>query len=191
MRRFLDRLYRAALIAAALALVVILLIVLVQVAFNLIDRVMQLSGAVPLGLLIPSYAEIAGYLMAAASFLALAGSFRAGAHIRVNMLLRRLPLGGRRIAELACLTIAFAVAAGFTWFFGKLAWGSFRFGDVSTGLLAIPLWIPQAVMALGTLVFAVAVADEWATALGRRPTAYQLAEQAAEQALLERAGEEL
>lgn len=191
LRRGLDRLYRLSLVAAALALLAILVIVLVQVAFNLLDRALQLSGAVPVGLLIPSYAEIAGYLLAAASFLALAGSFRAGAHIRVNLLLRRLPAGLRHWFELGCLTLALAVALLFLWFFGHLAWGSFRFGDVSPGLIAIPLWLPQAVMTLGLLVFAIALADEWWSAWRRRQPTYLAAEAAAEAALLERAANEL
>ncbi len=191
MRRCLDSLYRASLVAAALSLLLILGIVLLQVIFNLIDRVMQLSGSTPIGLLIPSYADFAGYLLAAASFLALGGSFRAGAHIRVNMLLRRLPDGARRWAELGCLSMALVVACTATWFFGKLTWGSWRFGDVSPGLVAIPIWLPQSVMTLGLLIFTIAVADEWYCAWRRHQPAYQLAEAAAEQALLERAGGEL
>lgn len=191
LRRGLDRLYRLSLVAAALSLLTILVIVLVQVAFNLVDRALQLGGAVPVGLMIPSYAEIAGYLLAAASFLALAGSFRAGAHIRVNLLLRRLPAGLRHWMELGCLSLALVVALLFVWFFARLAWGSFRFGDVSPGLMAIPLWLPQAAMTLGLAVFLVALLDEWWTAWRRRLPSYRLAEAAAEAALLERAGGEL
>ena len=41
MRPFLDALYRVSLAAAALCLLLILMIVLTQVAFNLLDRAMQ------------------------------------------------------------------------------------------------------------------------------------------------------
>jgi TRAP-type C4-dicarboxylate transport system permease small subunit len=37
---------------------------------------------------------------------------------------------------------------------------SYRFADVSTGMLAIPLWIPQSSMALGTVLLAVALIEE-------------------------------
>lgn len=191
MRRCLDRLYRASLLAAALALVTILVIVLVQVGFNLVDRALQVGGATPVGLMIPSYAEICGYLLAAASFLALGGSFRAGAHIRVNLLLRRLPPRLRRGFECGCLLLALAVALLFVWFFARQTWNAQRFGDVSPGLIAVPLWLPQAAMTLGLLVFAVALADECWAALRRGDPAYLRAERAAEAALLERAAGEL
>jgi ABC-type spermidine/putrescine transport system permease subunit II len=37
---------------------------------------------------------------------------------------------------------------------------SFIFDDISPGLLAIPFWIPRLAMALGTLVFLVALLDD-------------------------------
>jgi hypothetical protein len=39
-------------------------------------------------------------------------------------------------------------------------WQSIEFHDISTGNDATPLWIPQLVMALGTLIFALAFVDE-------------------------------
>lgn len=191
MRRALDRLYRASLLAAAGSLVAILLIVLVQVAFNLLDRVLQLAGATPIGLLVPSYAEICGYLLAAASFLALGGSFRAAAHIRVTLFLNRMPSRLRVLADGLSLALAFAACCYFAFFLGRLTWQSMRFGDLSPGLLPIPIWIPQTVMTLGLVVLAIALADElWAALRGRMP-AYRKAELTAEVESVQRAAEEV
>ena len=44
--------------------------------------------------------EICGYLLAGASFLALAGTLKAGAHIRVTMVLGALSEGARRYVEI-------------------------------------------------------------------------------------------
>jgi TRAP-type C4-dicarboxylate transport system permease small subunit len=189
MRRFLDGLYRLSLAAAALCLVLILLIVLIQVIFNLVDRVMQWNGAVPLGLLIPSYAEISGYLLAAASFLALAGAFRKAAHIRVTLFLRRFSPPWRRAAEATALGLAFAVALYLAFFLGRLTWQSLSYGDLSPGLLPIPLWLPQSVMCLGVVMLAVAVLDDWLAALRGRDPAYRLAEVEAEAAFAREGGE--
>lgn len=177
MRSFLDGLYRLSLGAAALALALILAIVLAQVAFNLLDRVLQWLGERPPGLLIPSYAEICGYLLAAASFLALGGSFRDGAHIRVSLILGRLRPAARRPVELAALALALAVALYLAFWLGRLTSQSLRFGDLSPGLLPIPLWLPQAVMCLGVAVLVVALLDDLLAALRGRPAAYRLAEE--------------
>ncbi|HKY94728.1 MAG TPA: TRAP transporter small permease subunit [Kiloniellales bacterium] len=179
MRRLLDGLYRLSLGAAALSLVLILAIVLTQVAFSLLDRVLQWSGAQPLGLLIPSYAEISGYLLAAASFLALGGAFRDAAHIRVTLILSRLDRASRRPVEIAVLALALAVTLYLAFFLGRLTWQSFTYGDLSPGLLPIPLWLPQSVMCLGVGVLAVALLDDLLRTLGGGSPVHLEAEQRA------------
>jgi hypothetical protein len=42
----------------------------------------------------------------------------------------------------------------------RLAWQSFNFNDISQGTDATPLWIPQSGMAIGSTIFAIAIADE-------------------------------
>ena len=38
---------------------------------------------------------------------------------------------------------------------------SYQYGDLSTGLDATPLWIPQMTMAVGAVLFAVAIFDQF------------------------------
>ena len=76
MRRLLDLIYRASGAVAALFLVAICVVVLLQVGANLIDALIKLFGGEPLGLVIPSYAEFAGFFLAGSSFFALAYTLR-------------------------------------------------------------------------------------------------------------------
>jgi len=120
---------------------------------------------------LPGTDAYAGYLMAAAGFLALAHTLKRGEHIRVTLLVQALAGRARKAIELWALAAASALAALFAWFSARLVWQSYRFNDVSTSNDATPLWIPQLAMAAGTLVLLVAFVDELVLELrGRRGT---------------------
>lgn len=159
MRRFLDGLYFYAGVAAAVSLFVIFALVATQIGFRLLDSFMRAAGLTPLGLIVPSIAEISGFLLAAASFLALAHTLVRGGHIRVSILIDRLPKGVRRAAEAATGLVAALVAAYATVALARLAWKSFTFNDVSYGFIAVPLALPQAVMTLGLAILTIAILD--------------------------------
>ncbi len=160
MRALLDGLYRASGAVAAFFLIAICVVVLLQVGANLIDVLIKAFGGEAIGLVIPSYAEFAGFFLAASSFLALAYTLRAGAHIRVELVVQHLGKGVRRVAELWCVAASAAVAVYFTWYSTDLVLESIEFGDLSPGIVPVPLWIPQAAMALGLAVLAIALLDE-------------------------------
>ncbi|NJN40357.1 MAG: TRAP transporter small permease [Gammaproteobacteria bacterium] len=160
MRANLDWLYRASGALAAFFLVAICVVVLLQVGANLIDAVIKAFGGEPIGLVIPSYAEFTGFFLAASSFLALAYTLRAGGHIRVELVLQRLGKGPRRFAEFWCVAAGAAVSMYFTWYSTSLVFESIEFGDLSPGIVPVPIWIPQAAMALGLAVLAIALIDE-------------------------------
>lgn len=160
MRAALDRMYAVALWLAALCLLAISLMVGAQVAGRVVDAVFKLVGLPPPGFVILSMAEIAGYLLAAASFLALAGTLKAGAHIRVTMVLGALREPVRRMVELVAFAGAATLSAYMTWHMAHFALVSFQFGEVSTGVIPVPLAIPQTVMAVGLLMLTIAIVDE-------------------------------
>jgi hypothetical protein len=54
------------------------------------------------------------------------------------------------------------------WHCCKLAWQSHAFKDISTGNDATRLWIPQLGMAVGAVLFAVAILDEFVLVLTNR-----------------------
>lgn len=155
LRRILDRLYALSGAVAAAAIVAICLIVTAQVSLNILARI----GGPSMSFTIPSYADFAGYFLATASFMALAYTLRAGGHIRVNLVLQRLPDRPRWGLELAALALGTAMVGYATWYAGSLLHESWSYGDMSTGIVAIPLWIPQSAMLLGLLLLTVALID--------------------------------
>ncbi len=151
-RRVLDGLYLAGGVAAAACLVALLATIAAQMLARWTGEVVAGS---------PDYA---GYFMAAASFLALAYALNAGAHVRVRLLLSGLGRH-RRMAEIWCHGVGTVLAAHFAWYAVKANIWSNRLNDVSQGQDATPLWIPQLAMSAGTLILAVAFADQFVRVL--------------------------
>lgn len=160
MRSILDRLYAITLRLSAACLVAIALLVGLQLVGRIADSVLKLAGCQPYGFMIASLAEIAGYLLAASSFLALASTLKRGAHIRVTMLLSTLKPPVRRLFELWALTAASVFAGFMAGSVALLAYDSIRFKEVSYGLLPIPLALPQAMIMVGLVVLLIALLDE-------------------------------
>ena len=145
MRAFLNALYTVAGWLAALCLVAIAVLVGLQVLGRIADGLMRLAGYPPYGFLVAGLAEIAGYLLAIASLFALAPTLRAGAHVRVIILLSALSEPIRRIFEMGVLAFAAVFSAYMTWHIGRLAYDSWQFNEVSYGLVPLPLaWPLQA-----------------------------------------------
>jgi len=166
LRRFLDRLYLAAAIVAAVCLASIAVVMLLQ------------AGMREAGLLLRGADDVVSWLCAASAFLALAYTFREGELIRVSLLLERLPPRARRPAESACLVAALLVVGYATWAVSGFVYDSWQLGEVAQGLLQIPIWIPQTSLVIGLAVFLVAVLDELVAHLAGRKTAYQAAQDA-------------
>jgi TRAP-type C4-dicarboxylate transport system permease small subunit len=148
-RTFLDRLYNAAGVLAALFLVGTLAMVLTGIAGRLLH------------FHVPGTDSYAGYCMAAAGFLALAHTLKRGEHIRVTLFLEHVGVKAQRGLELWALGAATLLAALFAYFSVRLAFQSWQFNDVSTGSDATPLWIPQLTMAAGTVVLFIAFVDDF------------------------------
>jgi TRAP-type C4-dicarboxylate transport system permease small subunit len=166
MRRLLDRLYVAAGGLAALAILGICLLVSAQIGLNILARL----GGPEWSFTIPSYADFAGYMLAAASFLALAHTLRAGGHIRVTLVTGRLPERARWIAELTTLALGAAMAGYACRFAALLMAESWHYGDKSTGIVAIPIFVPQGFMVAGLGLLTLAFLDTLIeSARARRP----------------------
>ena len=148
LRRCLDALYDGCAGLAALFMVALL----VMVMLSILGRQLHFN--------VPGVDAYAGYMMAAAGFLALAHTLKKGEHIRVTLLIGALHGTLKRALELWALFAASLLAALFAFYSVRLAWQSYTFHDISTANDATPLWIPQLTMALGTLVLAIAFVDE-------------------------------
>ncbi|BBK31824.1 TRAP-type C4-dicarboxylate transport system permease small subunit [Stella humosa] len=163
MRRFLDGLYRGSGILACVFMVGVAVMILAQIAGR------------TTGILVPSADDISGYCMGASTFFALAYSLRRGGHIRVELLLQRFGPGLRRVFEIWCLGIASAMTAYATWWCIFLTWESFMLGDVSPGVVPIPLWLPQLSMSAGITLLMIAFVDDLVTVLRGGRASYESA----------------
>ncbi|MEX1074170.1 MAG: TRAP transporter small permease [Burkholderiales bacterium] len=166
MRRFLDRLYAASGVLAAVCLAGIAVVMLAQ------------AGMREIGMLLRGADDIVGWLCAASAFLALATTFRHGELVRVGLIIDRLPGAGRRRAEFVALGLAVLVGGYILWAAAGFVYQSWQFEEVAQGLIQIPIWIPQMCFVLGAAVLLVAVLDELVAHLAGRKTAYQAAEDA-------------
>ena len=147
--RMLVRLYFFSGFAAALCLIGIALLVLA----NIISRMLSVY--------VPGLTEYSGYTMAAGSFLALAYTFENRGHIRVELLLSRLSVTRRWLAEIWCLSIGVVVSILLAAYFTKLVYWSWKFQEHSEGSDAVLLWKPQAFVMIGSIIFATCIIHHW------------------------------
>lgn len=145
-RTTLDRIYLSAGIVAAICMICILVLILLQMLARWT------------GEMLPGTTDYAGYFMAASSFFAFAYALNYGAHIRVNLFLRLLGKY-RRAGEIWCFAIASALGAYLAYYAIKTTRFSYILEDKSQGLDATPLWIPQSAMAIGAVILAIALFD--------------------------------
>lgn len=146
LRRILDALYLAGGVIAAGFLVAILGIIVAQMLARWTGQVF------------PGATDYAGYCMAGASFFAFAHALNHGSHIRVSLFLSALGRH-RRWGEIWCFVIGAAISTYVAWFAIRGTYWSWKLGEISQGLDATPVWIPQLAMSAGTVLLAVAFWD--------------------------------
>lgn len=152
--KMLDQVYRLAAYLAGALLVFLTLLVLYSILARLIGT---FSGGA---------SDMAGYVMATCTFMALPYTFRSHGHIRVSLLVNRLPAARRRGAEIFALGYMTLLTGYLAWYMARLAIDSFEFGERSEGADAILLWIPQTPVAIGALLFAISVFHTFVEVLG-------------------------
>lgn len=153
----LHGLYRASGLLSAVCLVLICALIVAQIV------------ARNLGSTVPDAEEFAAWAMAGSGFLGLPYALHCGSHIRVSVVTRLLPERAHHGAEVLANTIGLALAAYFAWYCTAFVLESFRFKEVSQGLIAVPLWLPQLAMAIGTVLLAVAFAERLVRVLRHEP----------------------
>ena len=159
MRRFLDRLYLA---SGAVGAVFVLLICVLMIAQTILREFQVRTGAVN---------DVVAWFCAAASFFAMAHAFKHGDFVRVTLLLEKVPDRVRRALEIGCLAVGALCVGYLAYWANKFTYDSWAFGEVAQGLLPIPIWIPQASFALGSLLLFIAMVDELVIVLrGAKPS---------------------
>jgi TRAP-type C4-dicarboxylate transport system permease small subunit len=147
-RRVLDAAYLWSAYLAAASMVVILLLTLLQIVSRY------------LGISIRGLSDYAGYFMASAAFLAFAHTLNRGAHVRIELFLGMFG-NFRAVAETVSLGFSSLIGCWFAYYAANMVYWTYAYGDISTGLDATPLWIPQAAMAVGSILFAIALVDNF------------------------------
>lgn len=144
---FLHRLYRLSGLLSAASLVLICVLIMAQVI------------ARNLGSTVRDAEEFASWAMAAAGFLGLPYALHSGSHIRVQVGMRFIPRPLHHPMEVLASVIGLVIAAYLAWYCTAFVIDSYRFNEVSQGLIAVPLWLPQLPMVIGTVLLTLAFGE--------------------------------
>ena len=119
--------------------------------------------------------DLVSWMCAASFFLAMAHTFRRGDFVRVTLMIERLSGRTRVVFEATALAIASVFTGYLAWWAVRYVYESWKFKEISTGVISVPIWIPQLSFSIGaTLLFIAVVEQLWEVLRGRKPL-YQIA----------------
>jgi len=78
----------------------------------------------------------------------------------VNLFISKLPVSINRWIERFILILGSVLIIYLTWQSALLALESYEYNDLSSGYIPVPLWIVQFPLALGMLIFSIAIIDQ-------------------------------
>lgn len=152
--------YLSSAYASGLCLIFMTLLILAQIIARMFGQI------------IPSSEDFAGWLLSASIFFGLAYTFSVGGHIRVTILLSRLPSHIRFYNEVFNLVVGLLIAGFLSYYSIFTVYESYDFHDVTDTYLAVPLWIIQIPMALGSLFLFIALVDSLFCILTKKTPSY-------------------
>ena len=149
---------------------------------------MALSIGREVSLNIPAGDDLVSWCMAAMAFLGLAHTFKHGEMIRVGLLIDFLTGRTRWFVEMFSLVVGCGFIGFFAWHAVVMNWQSWKFNDMSQGVLVVPMWIPQLGYSGGLVILLIAFVDELIHVLRGNTPRYekpkpQTAEEVVEQAI--------
>ena len=100
--------------------------------------------------------ELASFLQVFVVFAGLAYTFRAGGHVRVDLVTSSLPRPVRAWLRVVTLALGLVFLGAVIWVTALSSVGSYRYGRVSAVML-YPLWVPMLLIPAGLLLMAVAM----------------------------------
>lgn len=162
MRRLLDCIYRLSGGIAAFFLACIGLAVIYDL------------GGQYFGYLPQSADEIAGYCMGASAFLGLPYAMSTNEHLRVSVFIGVLSVKLQTTVNVVAFLVAIFLSGFFAYYCVSHWLLSLQLGQLSLGLLPIPLWLPKSAMALGSCLFTIAVIDHGISAVFSKPAAQEV-----------------
>ena len=160
-RNLLDGLYLVAGWLAGLFLIAIFLLM------------MGLSAGRQFGLNIPAGDDFAAWCMAAMAFLGLAHTFKSGEMIRVGLLIDRFSGRMRQVIEIAALVVGIVFVGYFAWHACNFTYFSWLTKEVATGIVPLPMWIPQLGYSGGLVILTIAMIDELVRVLAGYKPSYE------------------
>ena len=141
----LNNLYKISGYLAAFFLILVAVFILIGILSRIFDFYIR------------GLAEYSGYCMAAASFYALAFTFVQNGHIRITLFLEKASPFYKKFLEIWCLIITSIFSGYLTFYLWKMLIISYDFQERSEGADEILIWIPQTSVAIGSLIFFIAV----------------------------------
>ena len=133
---------RAAAQAAALVLLSITVLILIEITLrSFFGRSTQITE------------EYVAYGLGTMVFLGLGHALRAGALVRVDLLLGRLGPAARRFFEIATCGVTLCVMSFVLYYLSVRVGRDFAGGTISMTRAATPMWIPHAIVAFGMGIF--------------------------------------
>ena len=156
MRRFLDFLYDA---AGTLAAFFVFVIFAVMIGTSVFRQIGWRTGG---------FEDIVSWLTAAAAFFGMAHTFKHGDFVRVGLLLDNIPASARRVFEIGGLVAGSLFTGYLAWSVTVYVYESFTINDMAGGLVVIPIWIPQCSIVIGSILFFMAMVDEFDPGAARR-----------------------
>jgi TRAP-type mannitol/chloroaromatic compound transport system permease small subunit len=114
---------------------------------------LDVAGRKLVGVTSQGTTEITGYMLAFGISWSLAHALATRSHIRVDMLVARMPLALRAPMHGLALAFLAVMAFFFVWRAWAVVWESWEFNAKDTSALSIPLIVPQGLWAFGITVF--------------------------------------
>lgn len=152
MRKILDTLYDGCLFLAGIFLVGIFVLMILEAVLRGLGS--QVTGA----------GELVAWFCAAAGFLALPATFKRGDMVRVGVLVDQLIPSLRKPMLLVSLVIVMTFTTYMAWAVGLYLFDGWDSGELTQGMIEIPVWVPQLSFMLGILLLWLAIVDEFVCA---------------------------
>jgi TRAP-type C4-dicarboxylate transport system permease small subunit len=153
MKKFKKIFYLFSASMSGLFLVLMTLLILSQIAARL------------LGVIIPSSEDFAGWILSATIFFGLAYTFNEGGHIRVTILLNRFSGRRQKFFEYINIAVGLIIAGYLAYYTAYTVYESYDYHEVTDTYLAVPLWMVQLPMAIGSSCLFIAIIDAFCSML--------------------------
>ncbi len=104
--------------------------------------------------------EYSAYGLAVLVFLGCGYTLKEKGHIRIELVLNRLPARLAQGLKFVAGCISTLLLGYITWELGRMTFSAWHYGSTSGTLTATPLWLPQSVVVIGAGMFTLQMAVE-------------------------------